>query len=332
MDEIDGGLVAGLVAFVAVVDARGFGRAAERLGMTQSGVSRAVARLEARLGARLLDRTSRAMTLTDEGRGLYERTLPHLSGLGEAAADASTSGDSVRGRLRINVDPLFSRMVLAPKLSEFLLRNPMLELRLETRDRVGDLVGDGFDLAIRFGEPSPSALIAPALAGRPHPDGRVAGLHRPPRKAEPPGGPRRRRPRVHPLDRSLHRAALRVGVLEGNREAVGFREREARAHGLRHEAWRLPRRFRHCADLGLEQHLSTRRPDQSVSRLAGRTVSPPRLPCLQEPRARQGASVHRLCRGSFGRRQSPSFIGIRISTESGRRVRRSAAASAWSRE
>lgn len=163
MDEIDGGLVAGLVVFVAVVDARGFGRAGERLGMSQSGVSRAVARLEARLGARLVDRTSRAMTLTDAGRGLYERALPHLSGLGEATADVSRSEDTVRGRLRINVDPLFSRMVLAPKLSEFLLHHPMLELRLETRDRVGDLVGDGFDLAIRFGEPSPSALIVRRL-------------------------------------------------------------------------------------------------------------------------------------------------------------------------
>ncbi len=69
VDEIDGRLVGGLVVFVAVADARGFGRAAERLGMTKSGVSRAIAKLEARVGARLLDRTSRAVTLTDEGRG-----------------------------------------------------------------------------------------------------------------------------------------------------------------------------------------------------------------------------------------------------------------------
>jgi len=62
--------------------------------------------------------------------------------------------------LRVNVDPLFSRMVLAPKLTDFLLRNPELELRIETRDRIADLVSDGFDLAVRFGEPAPSALIA----------------------------------------------------------------------------------------------------------------------------------------------------------------------------
>jgi DNA-binding transcriptional LysR family regulator len=65
--------------------------------------------------------------------------------------------------LRVNVDPLFSRMVLSPKLSSFLLRNPGLELRLETRDRIADLVSDGFDLAVRFGEPTPSALIARRL-------------------------------------------------------------------------------------------------------------------------------------------------------------------------
>jgi len=62
--------------------------------------------------------------------------------------------------LRVNVDPLFSRVVLSPKLSEFLLQNPQMELRIETRDRIGDLVSDGFDLAVRFGEPTPSALIA----------------------------------------------------------------------------------------------------------------------------------------------------------------------------
>jgi DNA-binding transcriptional LysR family regulator len=162
-DEIDGGLVGGLVVLIAVADAGGFARAAERLGMTQSGVSRAIARLESRLGARLLDRTSRAVTLTDAGRDLRERVVPHLAGIGEAAADAIGSRNAVRGRLRVNVDPLFSRIVLAPKLSAFLFGNPLLELHLETRDRVGDLVSDGFDLAIRFGEPPPSALISRRL-------------------------------------------------------------------------------------------------------------------------------------------------------------------------
>ena len=131
--------------------------------MTQSGVSKAIAKLEARLGTRLVHRTSRAVALTDEGRALYDRVAQHLAGIGEAAAEIATSRGAVRGRLRVNVDPLFSRMVLAPKLAEFLQQNPGLELRIETRDRIADLVSDGFDLAVRFGEPAPSALIARRL-------------------------------------------------------------------------------------------------------------------------------------------------------------------------
>jgi DNA-binding transcriptional LysR family regulator len=163
MDEIDGRLVGGLVALAAVADARSFGRAAERLRMTQSGVSKAIAKLEARLGARLVHRTSRAVELTDEGRALYERVAQHLAGIGEAAAETSKSREAVRGRLRVNVDPLFSRMILSPNLSRFLLQNPEMELRIETRDRIADLVSDGFDLAVRFGEPAPSALIVRRL-------------------------------------------------------------------------------------------------------------------------------------------------------------------------
>ena len=97
MDEIDGRLVGGLVVLAAVADARSFGRAAGRLGMTQSGVSKAIAKLESRLGARLIHRTSRAVELTDEGRALYERVVQHLAGIGEAAAETSKSRDTVRG-------------------------------------------------------------------------------------------------------------------------------------------------------------------------------------------------------------------------------------------
>jgi len=160
MDEIDGRLIGGLMVLAAVADARNFGKAAERLGMTQSGVSKAIAKLEARLGARLIHRTSRAVALTEEGRALQERVAEHLAGIGEAAMEISKTRETVRGKLRVNVDPLFSRVVLSPKLSEFLLQNPPMELRIETRDRIADLVSDGFDLAVRFGEPAPSALIA----------------------------------------------------------------------------------------------------------------------------------------------------------------------------
>jgi DNA-binding transcriptional LysR family regulator len=163
MDDIDSQLVGGLTVLAAIADAKSFGRAAERLGMTQSGVSKAIAKLEARLGTRLVHRTSRAVALTDEGRALYDRVAEHLAGIGEAAAEIATSRGAVRGRLRVNVDPLFSRLVLAPNLAELLQQNPGLELRIETRDRIADLVSDGFDLAVRFGEPASSALIARRL-------------------------------------------------------------------------------------------------------------------------------------------------------------------------
>ncbi len=115
MEEIDGRLVGGLLVLAAVADTHSFRRAAERLGMTQSGVSKAIARLESRLNARLVDRTSRAVELTDEGRALYERVVQHLAGIGEAAAEASKSRESVRGRLRVNVDALFSRIGSVPE-------------------------------------------------------------------------------------------------------------------------------------------------------------------------------------------------------------------------
>jgi DNA-binding transcriptional LysR family regulator len=160
VDDIDSRLVGGLIVLAAIANTGSFGRAGERLGMSQSGVSRAIAKLESRLAARLVSRTSRAVELTDDGRALCARVAPYLEGISEAAAATSKSKETVQGRLRVNVDPLFSRMVLAPQLADFLLRNPALELRIETRDRIADLVSDGFDLAVRFGEPTPSALIA----------------------------------------------------------------------------------------------------------------------------------------------------------------------------
>jgi DNA-binding transcriptional LysR family regulator len=162
-ERLDERLVGGLMVLAAVADTASFRRAAERLGMTQSGISKALAKLEARLGTRLVHRTSRAVALTDEGRALHERVARHLAEIGEATAEASKARETVRGRLRVNVDPLFSRMILAPKLSAFLMRHPGLDLRLETRDRIADLVNDGFDVAVRFGEPAASALIARRL-------------------------------------------------------------------------------------------------------------------------------------------------------------------------
>jgi DNA-binding transcriptional LysR family regulator len=155
----------GLGVLAAVVRGGNFAVAGKSLNMSQSGVSRAIARLEARLGVRLLERTTRTVTLSEEGRRLYEQIVPLLAGLDEAAASVATAKDAVRGTLRVNMDPFISQLMLGPQLSRFLKRFPALKLELITRDRLGDLVADGFDLAIRFGEPRPSALIARKLLG-----------------------------------------------------------------------------------------------------------------------------------------------------------------------
>ena len=193
--RFDDRVLNGLGVLAAVVRTGNFAVAGKSLNMSQSGVSRATARLGARLGARLLERTTRTVTLSEEGRRLYEQIVPLLAGLEEAAASVATSKDAVRGTLRVNTDPFIAQHMLGPQLSRFLKRFPGLKLELIARDRLGDLVADGFDLAIRFGEPRPSALVARRLldtrvvtvaspaylkkAGRPtHPSELEQGNHR----------------------------------------------------------------------------------------------------------------------------------------------------------
>src|SRR6202050_911815 len=160
---LDGRVLSGVGVLAAVVESGSFVRAGETLGLTPSGVSRAVARLEARVGVRLLDRTPRAVSLTDEGRHFHAQVTPLLAALAEAASETARSAHAVRGRLRVNVDPWFARLVLGPRLPAFLAAHPQLSLELMVRDTVGDLVSEAFDVAVRFGEPEPSGLIARKL-------------------------------------------------------------------------------------------------------------------------------------------------------------------------
>src|ERR1700744_537447 len=104
----DARTLSGIGVLAAVAEAGNFGRAGEVLGLPPSGVSRAVARLEARVGVRLFDRSPRAVTLTDEGRRFHAQVAPLLAGLEEATVDAAGAANAVRGRLRINVDPWFA--------------------------------------------------------------------------------------------------------------------------------------------------------------------------------------------------------------------------------
>lgn len=156
-------LLTGLGVLMAVVDTGSFTRAAETLGMSDSGVSRAVARLEARLGVRLLDRTTRSVQLTDEGRRFYQEAAPLLAEIERVAAAASGAGVAPRGRLRVDVDGFLGRRVLATRLPAFLAQYPELEVELVTRVAIGDLVSDGIDLALRFGPPPQSSSVATRL-------------------------------------------------------------------------------------------------------------------------------------------------------------------------
>jgi DNA-binding transcriptional LysR family regulator len=160
---VDSRLFSGLGVFAAVLEAGNFVRAGEALGLTQSAVSRSVQRLEERLGVRLLERTSKTIRLTEDGERFCAEALPLFSQLGEVAEGMVKAAGKARGRLRINVEPSFARLFLAPRLGAFLKACPEVQLELLVRDRLGDLVAEGIDAAILFGEPVPSALIARRL-------------------------------------------------------------------------------------------------------------------------------------------------------------------------
>ena len=153
----------GMGVLAAVVRSGSFAAAGKVLGISQSGVSRAISRLEQRVGVRLLERTSRSVALTAEGRRLHEQILPLLAGLEEAAASIQSDGTEISGRLRVNADALFTQLLLGPRLREFLEQYPRLTLELDTGARARDLAGEGYDLAIRFGDPPESSMIARRL-------------------------------------------------------------------------------------------------------------------------------------------------------------------------
>jgi DNA-binding transcriptional LysR family regulator len=156
----DSRLLTGVSVLTAVVESGSFARAAEALGITASGVSRAIARLEMRVGARLLERTTRTVRLSDEGRRFYESVKPSLAAIEEAAIVASGSPNVVRGRLRARVAILITTRILAGRLGALLARHPELSVEIVTDDRTGDLVADGIDVAISLGDQAPASLVS----------------------------------------------------------------------------------------------------------------------------------------------------------------------------
>jgi DNA-binding transcriptional LysR family regulator len=155
MDRIDA-----MQAFVAVADLSGFAPAARKLGLSPSGMTRLIAALEDRLGARLLQRTTRSVALTDAGSRYLERVRRILGDIEEAEAAAEGERTRPSGRLVVSAPFGFGRLHVSPVMSAFLKRYPEVSGELRLEDRLVNLVEDGVDLAVRIAHLPDSSLVA----------------------------------------------------------------------------------------------------------------------------------------------------------------------------
>lgn len=149
-----------IATFARVVEAGSFAGAAKRLGVSVSSVSRQVAELESHLGARLLNRTTRRISLTEPGRVFHERSVQLLADLEEAEASASEGAAVPRGTLRLSCPVSFGMDHIAPAVADFMRRYSTVKLELELSDRIVDLVDEGFDAAVRIGAVRGQNLVA----------------------------------------------------------------------------------------------------------------------------------------------------------------------------
>jgi DNA-binding transcriptional LysR family regulator len=149
--------------FVAVMESGSFAAAAQRLGTSSGQASKLVSRLEADLGVRLLNRTTRALAATEVGQAYFERMRGLLEELDTLDQSVRTRSGTPRGRLRLSAPLTFGVMQLVPALNDFALRYPEIELDVQFSDRVVNLVDEGFDAAIRVGNPGDGRLIARKL-------------------------------------------------------------------------------------------------------------------------------------------------------------------------
>lgn len=153
-----------VLAFVRVVETGSFARAAERMGLSKPVLSRRVARLEEQLGARLLTRTARGAQPTDIGQAYHARAANILAELEAAQEVVAQAVTQVAGPIRLTAPITFGTRYLGPALADFARAHPRVELDVSLDDKTVDLVGGGFDLAVRIGELKDSALIARKLA------------------------------------------------------------------------------------------------------------------------------------------------------------------------
>jgi DNA-binding transcriptional LysR family regulator len=156
--------LAELRAFMAVAEHRSFRRAADLLGITRSSLSHIMRGLEDRLGARLLHRTTRSVSLTDTGERLLKRIDPLMSGLDAALEDVAGEQGRLTGELRINGSEGAIRLLLQEIVPQFMARYPGITLDLVAEGKLVDIVGEGFDAGIRLGEAVPRDMIAVRLS------------------------------------------------------------------------------------------------------------------------------------------------------------------------
>ncbi|PAK89225.1 LysR family transcriptional regulator [Stenotrophomonas rhizophila] len=148
---------------VQVAEARSFTAAAGQLGISQSGLSRAIGRLESELGVRLLQRTTRAVSLTPDGRQFVEHCTPLLCGLEDAERRLGDRPCTPSGVLKLTAPSMFGRKVLVPLTGQLMARYPQLQFELVLNDRLVDLVEEGFDAALRTGPISDVRMVARPL-------------------------------------------------------------------------------------------------------------------------------------------------------------------------
>ena len=152
-----------MTVFAKVVEQGSFARAAERLSISASACSRQVAELEAHLGSRLLNRTTRRLSLTEIGQGFYERCVQLLADLGEAEQAAAETAARPRGTLRLTTSINFGVRHVSPAIGAFLAKYPEVKFDVSLSDRIVDLVEEGYDLAIRIGSAGGETVVARKL-------------------------------------------------------------------------------------------------------------------------------------------------------------------------